>query len=92
MDQAASFFYSFILPISTFAKNALLVDPTRPAGYTATTANKNIKLNAIIGSSKLRSVIINGQLFKKGDMIGEYAITDIKGNFVRLRDPEGEIV
>ena len=65
-------------------------DPTKPFGKAAIGSIKTEKINqltlqSIMGGNGVHTVIINGQLLKVGDQIGEYKLVAVNDKSVVLR-------
>jgi len=70
--------------IPCFAGNALLVDPTRPAGArVAAPAIPAFHVEAIMIAENTRWAIVNGTLVHQGDHVANAIVEDINPNSVR---------
>ena len=84
---------------SVLAQEAL-PDPTRqptelnvlPASAVSTTIPLNAGLQSIIISHDRRAAIINGQLVKKGDLVGDATLVEINEGSVVLQGTKGKQV
>lgn len=73
------------------AATSVLVDPTRPLHFKSAVHKKKSsavlpKLQSILDDGKQRRAIVNNQLYKTGQWVGEYRITAIKSDALFLRD------
>lgn len=88
-------FSSFLLiaVIALPSKNswAADTDPTRPFGVSGTGSNEQLKrdggfkLTSIIHGDGIHTAVINGNIYKMFDYVGEYRITAINSHSVILR-------
>lgn len=83
---------SFILFLGLFclASQALAdTDPTRPFGHRATSPatseGQQLVLESIIHGDGIHTVVINGQVLKTFDRIGEFQLTAVNDQSVILR-------
>ncbi|MCG6200985.1 general secretion pathway protein GspB [Psychromonas antarctica] len=70
-----------------------LVDPTKPLNSSTKAISKVLRatlpqLQSILSAGEQRSVILNNQLYKKGQWVSGYQITGIESDAVFLRDKE----
>lgn len=85
-----SLFLCLLISVNLMAKVAL-VDPTAPLHMEKTTHKKHSRsalpqLQSILSDGQQRRAILNNQLYKTGQWIGEYQITAIKSDALFLRD------
>lgn len=83
-------FLCLLVSVNVTAKTSL-VDPTKPLHFkSAVHKKKQIaalpKLQSILDDGKQRRAILNNQLYKTGQWIGEYQITAINRDTLFLRD------
>ncbi len=91
-----------LLCVATFAVSAqeTLPDPTRqpaelsvlPVSAVSATNPLNTSLQSIIISHDRRAAIINGQLVKKGDLVGDATLLEVNEGSVVLQDAKGKQV
>jgi len=66
-------------------------DPTRPFGVSGSSSNTQLKrdggfkLTSIIHGDGIHTAVINGEIYKMFDYVGEYRITAINSHSVILR-------
>lgn len=80
------FVCGFVLSINQVLANT---DPTRPFGHSASASvlpeGKKLVLESIIHGDGVHTVVINGQILKPYDHIGEYQLTAVNDQSVVLR-------
>lgn len=87
----ASSFIAVISTLSPLISNAADVDPTRPFGVSGTGSNIQLKrdggfiLSSIIHGDGIHTAVINGEIYKMFDYVGEYRITAINSHSVIMR-------
>jgi len=72
-----------------------LLDPTRPPEWlnqTTPLLMQTWRVDSILIANNRKVAIINGQVVKVGDAVGENKITAIEKDSVKLEGPDGEIV
>jgi len=82
-------FLCLLISVNVTAKTAL-IDPTKPLHFKSEVHKKKQlavlpKLQSILDDGKQRRAILNNQLYKTGQWIGEYQITAIKSDALFLR-------
>jgi MSHA biogenesis protein MshK len=79
------------LSLAIFSSNAIAqqVDPTGPFGHSGKSsqvaAEKKLVLESIIHGDGIHTVVINGQVMRPNDTIGEYRLTAVNDQSVILR-------
>lgn len=82
--------FIFLCGFSCTVTQALAqTDPTRPFGHSATSSitsnDKKLILESIIHGDGIHTVVINGEVLKTLDYIGEYQLTAVNDQSVILR-------
>lgn len=79
----------FICGLSCLNQAVASTDPTRPFGHSATSSisinEKKLVLESIIHGDGIHTVVINGEVLKTFDHIGEYQLTAVNDQSVILR-------